>query len=151
MVSRHSGRLKSCSNPFSDGLSVIIALCPHTASLHESRLPFSLPHPPAAFLRVAQNCRRNRHSCLLRSQTAPQSRRGQPQKMLSRAERQPAHRPTQMPFPTHGQADARIRPLLVCACGQTALVGALSRQTPSRRSPRRRRKSHHPLSALYRI
>ena len=106
-----------CSSPFSDGLSVIIALCPHTASLHESRLPFSLSHPPAAFLRVAQDCRCDRYSRLLRSQTAPQSRRGKPQKMLSRAKRQPAHCPAQTPFPTHGEADARIRPLLVRACG----------------------------------
>ena len=51
-------------------------------------------------------------------------------KMLSRAERQPAHRPAQTPFPTHGQADTRIRPLLVRTCRQAALVGALSRQTP---------------------
>lgn len=38
-------------------------------------------------------------------------------KMLSRAKRQPAHCPAQTPFPTHGEADARIRPLLVRACG----------------------------------
>ena len=39
MVGRHSGRL-ICSSPFSDGPFGYNSPCPHTASLHESRLPF---------------------------------------------------------------------------------------------------------------